>query len=179
MPGREGIEMPYYGRTVISEREDAQMSRFICMLAMIIVWGSAGAAEAHWLKKDNPENLPTYVQVESACSFTEPSVRKIVERLLLLGRLQTEDFGSSTEPLGLYISVNCVKPIIETEKGQLVQVDIYFMRHVPELGRKVLEARPYGFYGRNQPTEVLERLRAAVEDALAEYIQVNFDLAHD
>lgn len=141
------------------------------------------------LKKENPDQLYVAYSQFGKCPFEEPSIRTMIEGLLVRSRLKQTSYAEwvSQEPnlFQLDIGVHCDDDeeapylfLVDTKFEEYVTVQRpagsmqVFMSHFPGYAR-------WGTFNprtKQSDNHLRNTIRESVEDALTEYLKANFDL---
>ena len=137
------------------------------------------------LKKDNPNELHVlYSEGETCGGFYE----RIVSKELTRSRIKNIGPNSAFDVPFLWVGIACTSSSIGN--GILFNIDVSFQRMVPAWNRQsnelswtlIAHSPGYGKHGivRDTPAErkrlISNILRQCVEDALSDYLRINFDL---
>lgn len=124
------------------------------------------------LKSTTPDELAYYIGVDDECLITESDAASVIEGVMVRSRirpLMNEIFEDDI----LYLSI--MLACLSTEDNNpAYTLDMYFGRYMPE--PPVLYDRDYGSLGIGDADYLLESLKEGVEEAITDYIKVNFDL---
>ena len=137
------------------------------------------------LKKDNPNELFVLFMQDDACG---DSYKRIVNNELAQSRIKKVDDPPGYDIPVLWVSISCMTAGSVT--GIVFNIDVKFIRTVPAFSRQpeentwtVISHSPgYGNYGFADRTPVTNEqhvsnlIRQCVENALTDYLKVNFDL---
>ena len=137
------------------------------------------------LKKDNPNELYVLFMQEDDCG---DSYERIVNNELAQSRIKKVDDPPGLDIPALFVGISCATAGSVT--GIVFDVNVVFIRTVPAFYRQpeenpwtVISHSPgYGDFGFADRTPVTNEqhvsnlIRQCVENALADYLKVNFDL---
>ena len=155
-------------------------------LMLFTVQGAQGQeTQLGHLKKDNPNELNVMFAQNEYCLG---SYERIVNNELIKSRIKKlVEFAEMNVPI-LWVSITCTP--MDSGTGLIFNIDVDFVRRVPaynpqpgELSWTIITHSPsYGNHGyiRDSATEteqfISSALRGFVENALSDYLRINFDL---
>lgn len=172
------------------------MKKLTALLLLLPVIASAESSS--WLKKDNPESLSIDVNSEMDCPVTKKEIGDIASKVLIRSRIKPLSGGlyDFQAPPYLSIEVHCMKPS-DTGSMFIISLVLDFVGLIdlndphnkkevewpnanpdPVIFRHGIE--PYaGFLMTADRALLKSKLKDAVEDFTADYINANFDLGDD
>lgn len=152
------------------------MHRFVGMLVAIsmLMAGQAIAADK-WLKKKNPEELFTYIDVHG-CPLDTAEVTDLVHAKLVRSRIKPLSEWSSGDVV-LYVVLDCSSDTTAT----WVFSQIVMLAKIKREGRddSVVSFRhddQLPSFGKGGESFITDNLNKAVEAAFLKYLNANFDL---
>ena len=126
-------------------------------------------ANASWLeKKDNPEGLHFLARVSDDCFVSNEVLAKTVEGVLIRSRIKPLRDFEPAPMITLVVYLDCMSSENST---QLFSYDIQYL--LPPLGLTVSDSQ-YGTFGRADKETILNSLKENIEQAITDYIKINF-----
>lgn len=144
------------------------------LLCLPLLVSLAEASPKPWMEvRGDPERLPVYIFELSVCPNTIDEVRDIIHDSLRRARLEmVEDTHAE---LQLWFKMQCVH-LSETSENYLFNIEVDFGSWSEALGHFRLGESSYGTFGVNDESFIVDAIGDAVDKALTDYIEVNFDL---
>ena len=150
------------------------MKKLTTLLLLLPVF--ALPADNLWLKKDKPNELLAYV-VTVGCPIVQDSIEDDVRDVLIRSRIKPIDGWNSNETI-LFVSIDC----LPDGPAHLFDSDIYFAKLAKNVDGDVIVSHTlwgYGIFGQGRPGFIKNSVKESVEEAIADYIEANFDLGDD
>ena len=151
--------------------------KLLLTIALMAVMSMSFASEMpEWLplaiKSPTPNQLAYWVAVAQDCEITKDEAISLVDGVLIRGRIKplSQSLGSEAS-LYLNIVIDCMPG---ESRNPIYVININFARwtsHPP-----ILFDWPYGTFGIGPKEFSSQHLKEQVEDAVTDFIKVNFDL---
>ena len=122
-------------------------------------------------KKENPNELAYFVQVDDDCPVTKKEAIDITEGVFIRSRIKPVPDKWNIDSLYLYISLDCLK--IEGD-NPVYHFSVRFANASAFIPVDYIER--YGSLGIGPKSAIVNTLKDKAEAALTDYIKVNFDL---
>lgn len=136
----------------------------------------ASSAEiADWyrlaIKSPNPNELAYFVGVDENCPADKSVISNTVEGVLVRSRIKPSAAFYENNRIYLNVTMDCLKP----ENGKhIFTLSINFGRLNPK--PSILFDKTYGFFGVGGLDFITQKLKISTEEAITDYLKVNFDL---
>ncbi len=150
--------------------------RLVTLLVLLLFSqpGQAGVPEWFYqsIKVDNPNQLAYCTKAAASCPVTTTDVEEIIEGVFIRSRVKPLKL-TEFEPENIYleVSLSCFE---QNENHFVYDFSIHFSRALPYPSVKF--NWDFGYLGIGNDTAITIAIKGRVEDAITEYIKVNFDL---
>ena len=125
-------------------------------------------ANASWLeKKDNPEGLHFFAVANDDCFVSNEVLEETVEGVLIRSRIKPLRDFEPPPMLTLTVKLNCMSSENST------QLFAYNIQYLLPIGLMVSD-NEYGAFGSANKETILNSLKGNIEQAITDYIKVNF-----
>ena len=160
--------------------EATETKQLTALLRLLPIIASADTSE--WLKKENPNELRVITLISTTCPSTEKEYRDIAEGVLVRSRIKPLEMPGMHE-LALYVHLAC----IDSGNDNLpISLTVHFGKAIrDEHGttlKTALSPKYFRYFDQTGSTgvDVIEaQLREAVENAVTDYLEANFDLGKE
>ena len=162
----------------------------------VLLCSATNAEPQSWMKSDDPDTLRYMVDVDS-CPISKAALDELVTGILIRSRLKPKLFldmqilekGTTEERvkffqffqqehLGFQVFLQCGK--MDDRLGSFIyQLDVHFLRYLPEQGRPFYEVPPYGGFGVMNEADIKAEVKERVESLVTDYLKANFDLTSE
>jgi len=130
-----------------------------------------------WMKKDNPNELTAVPRLHPNCPITSDELSEFINGILIRSRIKP---GSNSSGLHLYVDVQCTKPFLDD--SFVGSIDVEFVSNLVNPSQSFAfryDYTGYSSFGVGDKETLWDIVRDNIEDALTDYLKVNFDLGED
>jgi len=124
------------------------------------------------IKSPTPNQLAYFIGVGSDCEITKDEAISLVDGVLIRSRIKplAQSFGGEAS---LYLNIRLECLLMES-RNPIFQININFARWTPY--PPILYDHIYGTMGYGSKEYVSQNLKEYIENAITDFIKVNFDL---
>ena len=140
-------------------------------LSLLVLSGVALADPQPWMVKENPDELGVLAISESGCPDFD--IEALVHGILIRSRIRPTTISASRD-LNLEVGVSCLE--IETSPGFYSYHTNVRFGVAPQRGVYMVYTPGYTHLGHGERPDIVASVRGAVEEAITDYLQANFDL---
>ena len=123
----------------------------------------------NFLKVTDPNELPYWYSHQDECPWTEPEAEQIIEGVIKRSRIRTRH--SINEVSGIYLNVKTICMDVGDNLGYATFFQIEYGAY-PMLYEKSYGGLLTG--GSDSKSYFLDRLQTSIEDAITDFVEVNF-----
>ena len=143
-------------------------------VVLLLIPVLASAEPEPWMKKDDPNELFVNYDVASACPFSVERVQKTIDDVLVRSQIKPID-----EPQHLNLTLDIQCRVLSGEKySTMLTADFYRVVKVDEevYWARMGASRHAGRIGMGGDDAIVDAIQNLLEDVIADYLRVNFDL---
>jgi len=157
------------------------MKKLLLVITCLLFSANSHAEElpdwyAKVLKVKNPNELAYYAYVDTECGITGNQLQETIEDIMIRSRIKpvlTTNSSALTTNSPIYLRVVAECGLMDDD-DRIYNLSIDFARYIPKPA--VLYDMPYGSFGVAPADLILNKVKNYTEEAITDYIKVNFDL---